>query len=111
MTFADQRLKMAGNAGPSVRQGWQVRATLSGDLGPDTLPSKDFEKNGVRNTAVNDVGLADALFESIKTRMHFRQHALRDRTFFDHPLNIFPGDSGEMAPLGIANTFDVGHHH
>lgn len=71
MTFADQRLKMTGNAGASVRQGWQEEAALSGDLCPDALARKHLEKNGVRHAAIDDVGLADTLFKRIEAGMHF----------------------------------------
>lgn len=72
MTFTDQRLKMADDAGPSVRQGWQLQeAGLRGDLCPDALARKHLEKNRMRHAAVDDVGLADALFERVQTGMYF----------------------------------------
>ena len=87
MTFSDQRLQMAENAGPSVRQG--RIAVLRGDFCSDAFACKHLEENGMRYAAIDDMRLSDPLFESIETGMDFRQHAFSDGAFLDHSLNVF----------------------
>jgi len=81
------------------------------DLGPDTFAREYFEKNGMGNSTVDDVGFADAASECIQTRMDFWQHPFSDRALLHHPLHVFAGDRREMTPIRIANAFHIGHHH
>ncbi len=99
---------MAENAGPTVGQG--KVAVLRRNFGTDAFAREYLEENGMRHSAIDNVGLADSLFQGIQTRMHFWQHALGDRAFLDHPLDVLARDGGQMASLGIADAFDIRHH-
>lgn len=59
------------------------------NFGPDALAGEDFEKNGMGNTPVNNVGFPDPLAQGVQARMDFRNHPLRDGPFFHHALHIF----------------------
>ena len=64
-------------------------ARLRRDLGPDTFPRKHFKKDGMRNSTVDDMGLADTAPERIQTGMDLGQHSFANRAFLHHPLHVF----------------------
>ena len=87
VAFSDQGPEMAENAGPTVGQG--KVAVLRRNFGPDAFARKYLEEYGMRHAAVDDVGLAHSLFQGIQARVHFWQHALGDRAFLHHALDVF----------------------
>ncbi len=62
---------------------------LRGDLCPDPFMGEHFEKNGMRNSTVNDMGFADPASERIQAGMDLGQHPFADCASLDHPLHIF----------------------
>lgn len=67
MAFSNQRLEMAKKAVPSVGQGDVV--PLRGDFRANAFARKYFKENGMRHAAIDDVRLADALFQGIQAGM------------------------------------------
>ena len=63
-------------------------AWLCGDLGPDTFMREHFEKYGMRNSAIDDMGFADASSERIQAGMDLGQHPFADRALLHHPLYV-----------------------
>ena len=86
MALSHQGPEMAENAGPTIGQ--EKVAVLRRNFGTDAFAREHLKENGMRYAAVDDVGLANSLFQGIQTRVHFWQHALGDCAFLDHPLDV-----------------------
>ena len=70
--------------------GWaQEVERLGGNFGPDALARKHFEKNGMGDSTVDDMGFADAASERIQAGMDLGQHPFADRALLHHPLHVF----------------------
>ena len=70
MTLTDKSLKMVVDSEALVYHKERLTGRLRCNLGPDTFTRKYFEKDGMRNPTVNDMGFADAAAEGIQTGMN-----------------------------------------
>ena len=90
MTLADEGLKMAVDSNVlGSHNTIEGMNRLRGDLCPNTFMREYFEKNGMWNSTVDDMGFADAASECIQAGMDLRQHSFADRALLHHPLHIF----------------------
>ncbi len=60
----------------------------SNDFGADALVRVDFEQQGVGDTAVDDMGLADAGFECGQARFDLGEHRIGDDAGVDHLFDL-----------------------
>lgn len=67
------------------------------DFRPDTAISKDFEKKGVGEAAINDVDLADSGSQTFEAGVDFGNHPVRDDTLLDQRPAIIRREAFEEA--------------
>ena len=70
------------------RDGIHELSGLRCDLRPDTFMREHFEKNGMRNSTVDDMGFTDTASERIQAGMYLGQHPFADRALLHHPLHV-----------------------
>ena len=91
MAFADEGLKLASDSEVLGYHNKKDRMNrLRGDLRPDTFAREHFEKNGMGDSTIDDMGFTDTASERIQTGMDLGQHPFADRALLHHPLHVFP---------------------
>ena len=70
---------------------------LGGNFGPDSFGGKDFKKDGMRNSSVNEVNFLDSGLQGLDRGLNFRDHPARDDTRAGKIISLRGADGGDEA--------------
>ena len=83
------------------------RIAILGDCGTDTTVSKDFQKQTVCNTAVQNMYPGYAVLDGINAVLQLRQHAASQASAVHEVLCLFYGHLGNQGALVLKVTVNT----